>query len=156
MEKGRRTVLLRAIAVLVAGGLIAGMSLAGPAMGAKTFTKSKAKKLFYTKGGADDRFINVGELAGTTVAYGHVKFDDASVDATRSKNITAFKGTTGYYCVNASVPYKNVQVTLDTTGGYTYSVASGDPFTSCGTFPSDVAVIVGSPNDSSFFIEFIA
>jgi hypothetical protein len=57
---------LRAAAVvtltIVAAGAIAGVSTGA----AKPLTKKRALKLFYTKGGADERFVNVGEIAASS------------------------------------------------------------------------------------------
>ena len=60
--KSRRSV-ARGIAVLIVGFLAAGAFAIGPATAGKFLTKKKALKLFYTKGAADERFINVGEQA---------------------------------------------------------------------------------------------
>jgi hypothetical protein len=57
---------LRAAAVvtltIVAAGAIAGVSTGA----AKPLTKKRALKLFYTKGGADERFVNAGEIAASS------------------------------------------------------------------------------------------
>jgi hypothetical protein len=57
---------LRAAAVVtlatVAAGAIAGVSTGA----AKPLTKKRALKLFYTKGGADERFVNVGEISASS------------------------------------------------------------------------------------------
>ncbi len=52
----------RGIALLAVATLAAGTLVISPATAGKFLTKKKATKLFYTKGGADTRFINVGEL----------------------------------------------------------------------------------------------
>lgn len=53
---------LRGAAVVILAA-VAAVALAGVSTGAgKALTKKKALKLFYTKGGADARFINVGEI----------------------------------------------------------------------------------------------
>ena len=125
-----------------------------PAIGAPDFTKGRAKRIFYTKAQADARYVNTDEVGAGPVAYAHVDFNGNMI-AGDSRNVTAVtKGSTGYYCVDVAVPYKNVQVTLDTTGSYTVAASDGDPFTSCGTFPSDIAVLVGGPTDSGFWILF--
>ena len=59
-SKGSR----RGLAVLAIAALVAGAFAMAPATAAKKgLTKKRAMKLFYTKGGADARFINVGEMA---------------------------------------------------------------------------------------------
>ena len=63
VRNGSGSAMMRAVAVLAMAAVAAGV-LAGVSVGAgKALTKKKALKLFYTKGGADSRFINVGELA---------------------------------------------------------------------------------------------
>ncbi len=66
--KGRSTV-VRAIAVFALAGVVGGVLAAGPAGAGKFLTKKKALKLFYTKGDADARFLNVGEAIPGTVYY---------------------------------------------------------------------------------------
>jgi hypothetical protein len=63
--RGGSGVLRAAVVVtltIVAAGAIAGVSTGA----AKPLTKKKALKLFYTKGGADERFVNVGEIAASS------------------------------------------------------------------------------------------
>jgi hypothetical protein len=64
MKKAPSGALRRGMALLTLAGLVAGALSVGPATAAKRFlTKKKALKLFYTKGGADQRFLNVGEVS---------------------------------------------------------------------------------------------
>ena len=54
--------LARGIAVLAVGVIAAGSMSFSAAAAGKALTKKRALKLFYTKGGADARFVNLGEL----------------------------------------------------------------------------------------------
>jgi hypothetical protein len=57
----------RGVALLALARVAAAAMAVGPATAAKKFlTKKKALKLFYTKGGADERFVNVGEIAASS------------------------------------------------------------------------------------------
>lgn len=96
--------------------------------------------------------------AGSAVAYAHVN-SDGTLDAALSKNIAATKVTaqSGYYCVNATVPVKNVIATAADNISARMIVASfSDPFTSC---PPNAAVIetwdaAGKFTNSAFFVAF--
>jgi hypothetical protein len=62
-----RNPMWRAVALLAATGVAAAALAVGPATAAKkALTKKRALKLFYTKGGADERFVNVGEIAASS------------------------------------------------------------------------------------------
>lgn len=73
---------LRAVAVLAIGMLAAGAFAIAPATAKKTFTKQKALNLFYSKSGADARFISVGEKASDS-------------DRLDGQDSSAFLGATG-------------------------------------------------------------
>ena len=96
--------------------------------------------------------------AGSALAYAHVNAD-GTLDAANSKNIAATKLTagTGYYCVSASVPVKNVIATpADTIVGRQIVAGFKDPFTSC---PDDAAVIqtfdkAGTASAGAFYLAF--
>ncbi|MDQ4006229.1 MAG: hypothetical protein M3135_08035 [Actinomycetota bacterium] len=128
----RRTVVVRAIAVLVAGGMVVGALSLTPAIGAAKFNKKKAKKLFYTKGGADTRFVNVDEVGAGPVAYAHVNAD-GTLDTANSRNVTATSegATDGYYCIDLAVSFENVQATVDGTTDNFANADVGDPLGEC-------------------------
>ena len=155
----RRIVLLRAIAVMVAAGLVIGALSLTPAIGAATLSKKKAKKLFYTKGGADARFVNIDEVGAGPVAYAHVNAD-GSLDAANSRNVNATsQGDPAYYCIDVAVPFENIQATVDTTDGNFITAAAGDPLDFCGPTdaPADAVVLTwdsGGQDPKPFYVLF--
>ncbi len=169
----RRSVLLRAIAVLVAGGMVVGALSLTPAIGAAKFSKKKAKKLFYTKkkannlfftkGGADTRFVNVDEVGAGPVAYAHVN-TDGTLDAANSRNVTATsQADPGYYCIDVAVPFENVQATTNVTVASFVTASAGDPLGACaptlpGEATGDAVVLVwddsGAPEPGAFYVLF--
>lgn len=56
-----------AVTLAVAAVTISALAIT-PGDAASTFTKAKAKKLFYTKKAADTRFVNVGDAAGGSLS----------------------------------------------------------------------------------------
>ena len=72
---------VRGVAVLVIGLVAAGAFAMSPAIARKSFSKKKALNLFYSKAGADARFVNVGEMA-------------SDADKLDGLNSTAFLGAT--------------------------------------------------------------
>jgi hypothetical protein len=129
-----------------------------PAIGAGNFSKSKAKRIFYTKAQADERYVNADEVGAGPVAYAHVSAN-GSLDTGASRNMTSTsKGATGYCCVDVAVPFANVQVTADGGSQRDASATRDDPFTSCPA-TADLTVqtysgINGGAADSNFWILF--
>jgi hypothetical protein len=163
MVRERRSVLLRAIAVLVAGGLVTGTLSLTPALGAASFTKAKARKLFYNMKRSDSRFVNVDEAGAGPVAYAHVTAD-GTLDVANSKNVTVTsEGDPGYYCIDVAVPFQNVQATVDATTLKFVTARIGDPLSFCApTVPAeataDAVVITWDNTDvqesQPFWVQF--
>ena len=163
MARERRTVLLRAIAVLVTGGLVVGALSLTPAIGASNFTKAKARKVFYNKKLADNRFVNADEAGAGPVAYAHVTAE-GTLDTANSKNVTVTsEGDPGYYCIDVAVPFQNVQATVDATTLKFVTARIGDPLGFCApTVPAeatgDAVVITWDNTDvqepQPFWVQF--
>jgi hypothetical protein len=161
MDKGRGSVVVRAVAVLVAGGLLAGASLVGPATGRPGFTKGKAKRIFYTKVQSDARFLN--DAAEGVVAWAYV---NGAGDVVQSKNIAdaSFNNSTTpkAYCLDVTVPIRSAQVTLDTINPWFGTAVLGDPgnsfCTGAGAATGDATVYLfdhaGTSISGNFFVLF--
>jgi hypothetical protein len=157
----KRTHLVRALAAIVAAGLVAGTMLLTPAIGAGKFTKAKAKRAFYTKVQADARYLNDGSEG--VVAWAYV---NGGGDIVQAKNVsdTSFNNTTTpkAYCLDVTVPIRSMQVTVDTINPRFGAGALGDPGGSfcsgAGAATGDATVYLyehdGTSISGNFFVLF--
>jgi hypothetical protein len=81
------------------------------------------------------------------VAWARVNAD-GTMDVANSYNVVATSratNLTNYYCIDVAVPFKNIQVTVNSlgdtsTGPITAAALVGDPYTSCGPFDPGLAI----------------
>ena len=89
---------------------------------------------------------------GSAVAYARVEAN-GTLDASRSKNVAANRITTGYYCVNPTVPVKHVVASVDLSPGE-INPGFTDPFTSCPAGTVQTYNSSGAFADRAFFVAF--
>jgi hypothetical protein len=147
---------------LVTGGDVKNGSLTGKDVKDRSLTKVDFKGSVQGPRGAEGRRgpQGVAGAAGSAVAYAHIN-NDGTLDADRSKNITAVERDavlTNYHCVNVSVPVEHAVAALDGTGAGQIVITAGDPFTACSVGGSDFAIQTfngtGAASPRGFWITF--